>query len=83
MSIDKTGVKYRVSNVLAWGGYIGFILLIIGIAMTIVEMNNGRRVPWEPFLEEMLWGLGAYLGCALINYLMVGKMRLLPWKDIE
>ena len=80
MSIDKKGFKYRVSNVLAWGGYIGFILLIISIAMTIVEMNNGRRVP---FWEEMLWGLGVYLGCALGNYLMIGSLRLLPWRDIE
>ena len=80
MSIDKKGFKYRVSNVLAWGGYIGFIFLIISIAMTIVEMNNGRRVP---FWEEMLWGLGVYLGCALVNYLMIGSLRLLPWRDIE
>lgn len=80
MSIHKKGFKHRVSNVLAWGGYLGFIWLIISIAVTTVEMNNGRRVP---FWEEILWGLAVYLGCALINYLMVGKMRLLPWKDIE
>jgi len=80
MSIDKKGFKYRVSNVLAWGGYIGFIWLIFSIAMTIVEMNNGRRVP---FWEEMLWGLGGYLGCALVNYLIIGSLRLLPWRDIE
>ena len=80
MSIDKKGFKYRVSNVLAWGGYIGFIFLIISIAMTIDEINNGSRIP---FWEEMLWGLGVYLGCALVNYLMIGSLRLLPWRDIE
>jgi len=83
MSIDKKGFKYRVSNVLAWGGYIGFIFAIISIAMDVVEVNNGRRVLWGPFMEEMLWGLGVYLGCALVNYLMIGSLRLLPWRDIE
>ena len=74
MSVDKKGFKDRVSNVLAWGGCLGFI------GSLLFFVNDGLVINRS---EETLWGLAVYLGCALINYLMVGKMRLLPWKDIE
>ena len=75
MSIDKTGVKYRVSNVLAWVGSLGGGWCIV----MLVNFHEDIR-GWE---EPIFMGLGVYLGCAVINYLIVGNMRLLPWKDIE
>ena len=81
MSIDKKGFKYRVSNVVAWGGSLGagwLIGLLVAIAYRLG--NNDDIRGWE---EPFFTGLAVYLGCALINYLMVGNMRLLPWKDIE
>ena len=74
MSIDKKGFRYRLSNVLAWGGSLWggwWIFLLVNF------LDDIRR--WEEFI---FMGL-VYLGCALINYLMVGSPRLLPWKDIE
>jgi hypothetical protein len=79
MSIDKTGVKYRVSNVLAWGGLLCGVLSIFTLA-SITESPNYRI---DDLLEQSFLALGVYLGCALINYIMVGSLRLLPWKDIE
>jgi len=81
MSIDKTGFKHRASNVVAWGGSLGaggLIVMLVSIAYRLG--NNDHIRGWE---EPVFTCLAVYLGCALINYLMVGKMRLLPWKDIE
>jgi len=81
MSIDKKGFKYRVSNVVAWGGSLGagwLIVLLVSIADRLG--NNDDIRGWE---ELFFTGLAVYLGCALINYLMVGKMRLLPWRNYE
>jgi hypothetical protein len=81
MSIDKKGFKYRVSNVVAWGGSLGAGLAIVMLVTIAYYMFNNpqSRGGEEPFFN----GLAVYLGCALINYLMVGNMRLLPWRDIE
>ena len=74
MSIDKKGFRYRLSNVLAWVG-------LLGGGWWIVQLVNFYGVirRWE----ELFMGLAVYLDCALINYLMVGSLRLLPWRDIE
>ena len=82
MSIDKKGFRYRLSNVLAWGGSLGGGLLIA----TLVTIASALLVNgWasNSLKEPMVAGLLVYLGCAVINYLIVGNMRLLPWKDIE
>lgn len=81
MSIDKTGVKYRVSNVLAWGGLLGGGWLIFTLVVIAERLSGNQRL--EDVVELSFLGLGVYLGCALINYIIVGRMRLLPWKDIE
>ena len=75
MSIDKKGFRYRLSNVLAWFGSLwgGWCIVML------VIFNDDIR-HWE---EPAVMGLAVYLGCALINYLMVGSLRLLPWKEIE
>jgi hypothetical protein len=75
MSIDKKGFRYRLSNVLAW---VGSLVGGYCIVMLVNFYDDIRR--WE---EPIFMGLAVYLGCALINYLMVGSLRLLPWKDIE
>ncbi len=81
MSIDKTGVKYRVSNVLAWGGLLGGGWLIFTFAVIAENLSVNYHI--EGLVEQSFLALGVYLGCALINYIIVGRMRLLPWKDIE
>ena len=75
MNIDKKGFRYRLSNVLAWFGFgITVLTILIGI------------MQW-PFTYYDLWMVIFALGfqgfLATINYLMVGSLRLLPWRDIE
>jgi len=77
MSIDKKGFRYRLSNVLAWVGSLGGGGLVV---LLVVIVARWPVLRWE---EPVFTTLAVYLGCALINYLMVGSLRLLPWKDIE
>jgi hypothetical protein len=81
MSIDKKGFKYRLSNVLTWVGSAGAVFAMpSGIYILIREFKGYSNVNlWEEF---WLFGL-TYLGCAVINYLMVGSLRLLPWRKLD
>ena len=84
MSIDKTGVKYRVSNVLAWVGFIypASFWFLGGLYTVGLEVNSVGQALYPEGLELFVM-FGLYPCCALINYLVVGSPRLLPWKDIE
>lgn len=69
MSIDKKGFRYRLSNVFSWGALGGVAL---GILFVPTDGTNG------------VLGAGSFwLFIGVINYLMVGSLRLLPWRDIE
>jgi hypothetical protein len=81
MSIDKKGFRYRLSNVLAWGGSLGGGFLIVMLVVIAARSADGYKT--YDLEEPAAMGLAVYLGCALINYLMVGSLRLLPWRDIE
>lgn len=81
MSIDKKGFRYRLSNVIAWVGSLGGGWVIIMLVMIAYRLNDTDHIRgWE---EPFFTGLAVYLGCAVINYLLVGSLRLLPWQHIE
>jgi hypothetical protein len=83
MSIDKTGFKHRASNVVAWVGFIIPAVFWFFLILDAIGLNG--KIIFEVYprdLQELI-AFGLYPCCAVINYLMVGKMRLLPWKDIE
>ena len=86
MSIDKKGFRYRLSNVIAWFG-LGQLGAVSSMAVFLIIMavRSGAIIDqgWDRLGEVFAASLGVYLGCALINYLMMGSLRLLPWKDIE
>lgn len=81
MNIDKKGFRYRLSNVIAWIGFLGAAVMLVAVVFMLIGLiATGGIGRWdEPFLAS----LPVYLGCALFNYLMVGSLRLLPWRDIE
>ena len=70
MNIDKKGFRYRLSNVLALGGF--------GCFLWGCHDYSLDRITESIILGAFVW---AFFG--VINYLMVGSLRLLPWKDIE
>ncbi len=69
MSIDKKGFRYRLSNVLAW---FGLLNLGFWFQQAVVE---GAQL--------LIVSVGSWLFLGVINYLMVGSLRLIPWWDIE
>jgi len=87
MSIDKKGFRYRLSNVLAWFGFSALIgmpfLWVAGFVAYTLSPVTYRGPSSDDFNEPLIIVLLCYLGCALVNYLMVGSPRLLPWRDIE
>ena len=85
MSIDKNTFKVRLSNVLAWFGFSFLVINYIAdfmrwdfITKTWIQDSYGHMSDAE---FGVMWLV--YIGCAAINYLMVGSLRLLPWRDIE
>jgi len=78
MDVEKKGFKYRLSNVLAWVGSFFLITVLVEIAVSLAYDKN--MWGWE---ESFFTGLALYIGCAVVNYLIVGSLRLLPWRDIE
>ena len=75
-------MKERFSNVLAW---LGFSYLVLVNVFAIMEMRDlthiliGTRWVDE---DEITFTVLVYVGCAVINYLMVGRFRFLPWLDV-
>tara|TARA_R110000796_G_scaffold246642_1_gene371523 strand:- start:983 stop:1234 length:252 start_codon:yes stop_codon:yes gene_type:complete len=69
----------RFSNVLAWFGFSYFFLVLFFDLVDWRGFNEIligiRRIDDEHFALVAL----VYVGCAVVNYLLVGRLRLLPW----
>ena len=72
MSIDKKGFKYRFSNVLAWLG-----LLSMGFGFFATYVSN------TVIVVPLMVSIGSWFLVGVINYLMVGSLRLLPWRKLD
>ena len=81
MSIDKKGFRYRLSNVLAWFGFLGVFGFGFSVSFFLLELLLDGVSYF--FLKVALLSVAPYLFVGVINYLMVGSVRLLPWRDIE
>jgi len=80
-------MKERLSNILAWFGF-GYpaLLLFGGIIAEFTSLDEIIQILADTHnyrVEEALMSLVVYGVCLTINYLMVGSLRLLPWRDIE
>jgi peptidoglycan/LPS O-acetylase OafA/YrhL len=70
----KEGLLERLSNLLGWGGFTMFFITI----WVLLEANS-YDFPSGGFLFCLI----TYICCVVINYLLAGNMRLLPWRDVE
>ncbi len=70
MNAEKKGFKYRLSNVLAW---LGFGAVVYTIPVSILSFE----------IEKLLGVVAFQCFIGVINYLMMGSFRLLPWRSIE
>lgn len=73
-------VKHRVRNVLAWTGFPFlpslFICLVMSLLTQYMEFNLAAAI-------AIIYGLLIWLPSGIVNYIMVGSFRVLPWKKIE
>ncbi len=77
-------MKERFSNVLAWLGFLYPALFWFGALVSLTRFDALAKFIKESFVpdnEPMLLfvAFGLYPCCAVVNYLMVGRFRLLPW----
>jgi len=71
MNEETKGFKYRLSNILAWLGF--SILLIITFEFWVDDESI------KGILNGLAYGLPCYIFFGILNYLLVGRMRLIPW----
>jgi len=80
MGVDKNTFRYRLSNVIAWIGLLGGTSLLFFLALCLLVLIIGEDLGnWEEIIFPLL---AVYLGCAIVNYLMIGRFRFLPWLDV-
>jgi hypothetical protein len=68
MKEETKGFKYRLSDVLAW---LGFSLLLF---ITFIGWMTGSML-----IAGLFFGLPCHIFLGILNYLLVGRMRLVPW----
>jgi len=71
MKEEAKGFKYRLSDVFSWLGFT-ILLFFISIIWTDNESIEG-------FLGGLVFGLPFHIFFGILNYLLVGRMRLIPW----
>ena len=74
----------RLSNVIAWLGLVYFAGVITHSAVTGIEIpcEEGNAETLTTFVTWLLYQsilFIPYTILSILNYLMVGKLRLLPW----
>lgn len=73
-------VKHRVSNVLAWAGFPFLPSLFICLVMSLLTQDKDYNLAAA---IAIIYGLLIWLPSGIVNYIMVGSFRVLPWKKIE
>ena len=77
-------MKERFSNVLAWLGLaypaillVNYLIYLMGFETVSWAINNALY----PYPDDIVIFIvvGLYPFCAVFNYLLVGRFRLLPW----
>ena len=74
-------MKERFSNVIAW---FGFSFLVVNVSAVAGDLDYITNLflfsSYGAFRFEQLVILATvYVGCAVVNYLLVGRFRFLPW----
>ena len=73
-------MKHRISNVLAWVGIPFLPSLSICLVMSLLTQDKDYII----FVAiAIIYGLLIWLPAGIVNYIMVGSFRVLPWKQIE
>jgi predicted branched-subunit amino acid permease len=74
-----SSVKHRVSNVLARAGFPFLPSLFICLVMSLLTQDKDYNLAAA---IAIVYGLLIWLPSGIVNYIMVGSFRVLPWKQI-
>ena len=79
-------MKERFSNVLAWFGFLYPALFWFGALVSLTRFDALAKFIKESFVPDnepmfLFVAFGLYPCCAIVNYLLVGRFRLLPWVE--
>ena len=73
-------MKHRISHALAWVGIPFLPSLSICLVMLLLTQDKDYSI----FVAiAIIYGLLIWLPAGIVNYIMVGSFRVLPWKQIE
>ena len=73
-------MKHRISNALAWVGIPFLPSLSICLVMLLLTQDKDYSI----FVAiAIIFGLLIWLPAGIVNYILVGSFRVLPWKQIE
>ena len=65
----------RFSNILSWGGFLILVVITVVSVVSFIEIgkinNNIDVIMYASIFDGII---------ATINYLIVGRFRLLPWR---
>ena len=75
-------MKERFSNVLAWFGMVYPLLVLLSALAGFKDFAQLLLPPFDYSSDVKVFTflLAVYFGSSVINYLFVGRVRLLPWK---
>jgi uncharacterized membrane protein len=85
----ETTFKERISNVISWAGFLWLVSLsFFGITAVFVNAaDKGLERGLDTILEfTMYYVMAAITGwivVGIVNYLLCGNLRLLPWEEKE
>jgi len=78
-------MKERFSNVLAWLGFLYLVLVNLFALMDAREFTDVLIGTRSVAIEQVIITVLVYVGCAAVNYIMVGSFRFFPFipKDFK
>ena len=75
----ETTFKERISNVISWAGFL--CLVPSPISLFVGFVVGGKEA--EFLIVFAIFGMGVWIVGGVVNYLLCGNLRLLPWEEKE
>lgn len=83
--------KQRISSVIAWLAFYYVSIFVLLLILTVTLETNGvyldsLLVDVTPFIELIYvesYKLMFYPFCLILNYILVGNFRLVPWRKLQ
>jgi hypothetical protein len=78
----ETTFKERISNVISWAGFLCLVPSPISLFVGYVVGGKDRALA-EFLIVFAIFGMGVWIVVGVVNYLLCGNLRLIPWEEKE